>query len=302
MSKVHYKGISGEFDFDSEMFETDEEGYLHLRPGYRGYIDLPRGCTSCRAMFKDSNLHGCYFRVFYTYDVTDMDSMFYGCEFPHHYFSLGECFNTSKVETMSNMFKECKLPKDFTLGGEFDTSNVMSMAGMFEKCTIQECPTPDDKFDDIPDTEPRPVLPKQFALGDKFDTSSVKDMGRMFYDCSLPTGFTFGAKFDTAQVTNMAYMFYSSRLPEGFTLGAKFDISGVTDMKSMFVSATLPSCCKGLSEVPDIVEALKGGAVTFDCVEYLKDLFCERYVDLPQASIANCETKEDCDELGRRYL
>lgn len=59
--------------------------------------------------------------------------MFKNCRLPDG-FSLGECFNTSKVTDMSGMFCWCKLPDDFSLGEHFDTSNVADIEGMFDHC------------------------------------------------------------------------------------------------------------------------------------------------------------------------
>ena len=78
-------------------------------------------------------------------------------------FTLGDKFDTSKVEDMVQMFESCSLPEGFILGDKFDTSNVKDMCAMFADCT----------------------LPKGFTLGDRFATSKVENMRGMFADCTL---------------------------------------------------------------------------------------------------------------------
>ena len=82
-------------------------------------------------------------------------------------FSLGNKFNTSKVETMKSMFLSCSMPENFSLGDNFDTYMVKDMSGMFNSCS----------------------LPKSFSLGNKFDTSNVKIMSNMFKDCQMSDSF-----------------------------------------------------------------------------------------------------------------
>ena len=252
MSVTHYDGDIGTFDYDTEMFEISRKGYLHLRHSYKGPIDLPHGCKSCRSLFVSRDLTECSFRDFDTSEVTDMGGMFLGCELPDG-FTLGDKFDTSKVINMASMFRACELSKGFTLGDKFDTSKVISMSNMFNGCTFSE----------------------GFTLGDKFDTSNVENMDHMFFECDFN---------------------------EDFVLGSKFDTSKVTKMTSMFIKAKLPSRFKGLVPFSEIIRILKRGSDAFDCVEYLKGLFGAQYSYLPQASIINCETKEDCDELYRRFI
>ena len=189
-------------------------------------------------------------------------------------------FDTSTVVDMGGMFLGCKLPDSFALGDKFDTSRVTNMASMFRACE----------------------LPKGFTLGDKFDTSNVINMASMFNGCTFPEGFTLGDKFDTSNVENMGHMFFECIFNEDFILGSKFDTSKVTKMTSMFIKAKLPSGFKGLVSFSEIIKTLKRGRGTFDCVGYLKGLFGAQYSYLPQASVINCETKEDCDELYRRFI
>ncbi len=66
-----------------------------------------------------------------TSNVTNMDFMFCKCE------NLGDLtipFDTQKVESMSNMFNECKNLKSLDLAS-FNTSKVKNMIGMFQYCS-----------------------------------------------------------------------------------------------------------------------------------------------------------------------
>lgn len=115
--------------------------------------------------------------------------MFYDCKLPKG-FTLGDKFDTSKIENMSSMFYFCIFPEGFTLGDKFDTSNVTDMSFMFYEC----------------------ILPEGFTLGDKFDTRNVAEMDSMFYLCSLPKGFNLGNKFNISKTTSMSSMFFGCTL------------------------------------------------------------------------------------------
>lgn len=233
----HYKGELGEFDYDDKEFEVSEGEYHAVSKEGEDYyvkykclkyigkglsVNLPRGCTSTKGMFKDCELPEGFTLGpdFDTSNVTNMSRMFYNCTKPKG-FSLGDKFNTSNVTDMSYMFSgEVAFDEgsgfiDFSFGDKFDTSNVTNMSGMFEGCTLS----------------------KGFSFGDKFDTSKVTDMSYMFYECSFEEDFSFGDKFDTSSVTNMSGMFGGEgkyNASKNFSLGDKFDTSNVTDMSYMF--------------------------------------------------------------------
>lgn len=222
-----------------EYYHRDIENQLRFDDDYVGPIDFPEDrdnpVTSLCGLFARRELKkGCYLRN----------------------------FDTSKVTGMSHMFWACKLPEGFTLGDKFDTSKVLHMCDMFSRCS----------------------MPQGFTLGNKFDTRSVVDMSRMFYKCSMPEGFTLDNKIDTNSVIDMSRMFCGAVLPEGFTLGEKFImrycslgevidftassnhsnglkgkfVVNLCEIKNMFDEAKLPSCCDGLTDPLDIIEALKG--------------------------------------------
>ena len=96
------------------------------------------------------------FKDFDTSAVTDMSSMFYGCNLSTLDLSS---FNTSSVTNMGGMFYGCSLS---TLDlSSFDTSAVTNMNEMFRYCN------------------------RLTTLDlSSFDTSAVTNMGFMFYNCN----------------------------------------------------------------------------------------------------------------------
>ncbi len=164
---------------------------------------------------------------FDTSNVVNMNGMFFamGYSNPNFTLNLGNQFNTSKVTTMQDMFREALY--NSSINGldlsqyNFDTSNVINMAGMFYFAGYNN---------------PNFTL----NLGNNFNTAKVTNMSDMFHYTGYknPT-FTLelGNYFNTSKVTNMSSMFqetgYSSTV---FTLdlGNNFNTAKVTNMSSMF--------------------------------------------------------------------
>ena len=97
------------------------------------------------------------FKDFDTSAVTDMSSMFYGCNLSTLDLSS---FDTSAVTNMNEMFRYCNRLTTLDLSS-FDTSAVNFMAGMFDNC---------DRLTTLDLSS--------------FDTSAVTNMGFMFYNCN----------------------------------------------------------------------------------------------------------------------
>ena len=108
----HYKGELGEFDYDDKEFEVSEGEYHAVSKEGEDYyvkykclkyigkglsVNLPRGCTSTKGMFKD-------------------------CELPEG-FSLGDKFDTSNVENMMGTFS-CIIHEGFSLPDNFTISGL----------------------------------------------------------------------------------------------------------------------------------------------------------------------------------
>lgn len=149
---------------------------------------------------------------FGTYNMTDMQRMFYGCK---NLASLDlSNFDTRKVTNMRDMFERCSSLKSLNLSG-FSTENVTNMSKMFEGCSSLE----------------------SLDLS-HFDTRSVSDFGmhRMFYNCSSLKSLDL-SHFDTKNVTYMGLLFYGCEKLETLDL-SNFNTGKVTGMSSMFAGCS----------------------------------------------------------------
>ncbi|MCD7892780.1 MAG: DUF285 domain-containing protein [Erysipelotrichaceae bacterium] len=101
--------------------------------------------------------------------------------------NFNDCFCTSNITSMKNMFVDCNILTGLDLRS-FDTSNVTNMSDMFWKC-------------------------KSLTNLDltNFDTSNVKYMTSMFNNCKSLTSLDLSS-FDTSNVKNMSYMFCNCEL------------------------------------------------------------------------------------------
>ena len=122
--------------------------------------------------------------------------------------NLGNCFVTSSVTQMSDMFEGCSSLISLDLSG-FDTSSVTGMYAMFFGCSN---------------------LISLDLTG--FDTSCVTTMASMFSGCSSLTALDL-ASFDTSSVTTMESMFSGCSSLTTLDL-TSFGTSNVTTMESMF--------------------------------------------------------------------
>ena len=137
---------------DTYIFANQDSSYLF------SYIGYSEKCTSTETI-TNLNLLGIDF-------ATNMEAMFSNCGYRSMTtLSLGDNFDTNKVNNMANMFNNCgnmKMTK-LDLGNNFDTSNVTNMSGMFSSCGYTSMISLD--------------------LGDKFSTRNVLDMTNMFNNC-----------------------------------------------------------------------------------------------------------------------
>ena len=187
-------------------------GDLHNLRTINGLENIDtQGVTSIEKMFSnDYHLSSLDLSSFDTSNVTDMNSMFYGCSALKNLKFDPTKFNTAKVTNMSSMFKSCGV-QSIDLS-RFNTSNVTNMADMFSGCAVTSL--------DL----------------SHFDTAKVTDMSGMFnYNVLQALDVSC---LDTAKVTNMAKMFANSRNLTSINFGTKgatkFNTSNVTDMSDMF--------------------------------------------------------------------
>ena len=190
----HYDGgYKGSCDYDDELWEVIAEppteemqstNYLHWK-GRSSVCDIPDGIENC-------------------------DGMFSFCVFPSD-FRFGS-FDTSRVDSMMDMFSHATFNEGFTLGSNFDTRNVGSMRAMFMNAKLNS----------------------GFTLGDKFDTSEVVDMQCMFTGVVFTDPNALCSKFSVRNVEYAINMFSDATFCSGFTLGSQFKLSCEASVTGMF--------------------------------------------------------------------
>ena len=189
------------------------------------------GCNS----LKDLNLSS-----FNTAAVTNMQYMFYNCS------GLKELnissFNTSAVTDMRGMFNGCSGLKELNLSS-FNTSKVRDMSSMFSGSGLKELNL--SSFNTSAVTYMYGMF--VFCSGLKelnlssFNTSAVTNMCDMFKGCSGLKDLNLSS-FNTSEVMNMSGMFYDCSGLKELNLSS-FNMSAVTDMKTMF------SFCSNLTTI-----------------------------------------------------
>ena len=167
-------------------------------------IFAPSNCYGMFTSFK--NLVNINFNNnFNTSKVESMEDMFPWCS---SLTSLDlSSFNTSKVRYMGDMFHYCKSLMNLDLSS-FNTSNVTKMSGMFDGCSSLT----------------------SLDLS-SFNTSKATDMSGMFRDCSSLTSLDLSS-FNTSKVTAIG-MFKGCSSLTSLDLSS-FNTSKVTDMSGMF--------------------------------------------------------------------
>ena len=158
---VMYNFVSSQFKNFTYIYYT-EKGEIKSILFNDGNVDKPNvpnyTISGKPASYKCSqSTSKVVFKDFDTSAVTDMRSMFYGCNLSTLDLSS---FDTSSVTSMNEMFKYCNRLTTLDLSS-FDTSSVTSMGGMFDNCDILTT----------------------LDLS-SFDTSAVTSMGFMFYNCN----------------------------------------------------------------------------------------------------------------------
>jgi len=156
---------------------------------------------------------------FSTAKLTDMSSMFSGCESIEG-LSFGYNWKTENVTSMGGLFNGCKSLKHLSLVYDFDTKNVTGMTSMFAGC---------EQLENI-----------NMSFGQVLNTENVTNMGYMFKNCKslkwMPS------ISSTKNVSNMYSMFYNCESLEGVNFTG-FDLSKVTSTSYMFYN------CKSIKEV-----------------------------------------------------
>ena len=198
--------------------------------------------TNMYSMFAGcNNLTSLDLSKFNTTKVTNMYCMFVGCK---NLTSLDlSNFNTSKVTHMNSMFKQCESLTSLDLSN-FDTSNVVRMEGMFNACSAltnldlsnfntSKVTNMDSMFNGC--------LKLKSLDVSNFNTTNVTDMNYMFSRCGSLTSLNV-SNFNTSKVTDMSNMFYSCKSLTTLNVSG-FNTSNVTNMFFMFFQ------CSGLTNL-----------------------------------------------------
>ena len=148
--------------------------------------------------------------------------------------NFGNCFDTSGVRYMIDMFSGCSSLTSLDLSG-FDTSGVTLMTFMFQDCSSLTSL-------DLSSFDTSSVEDMAFLFSgctgltrlniSSFSTSSAEDISYMFADCSGLTRLNL-SNFNTSNVTDMAALFSGCSGLTSLNL-RNFDTSNVTDMAYMF--------------------------------------------------------------------
>lgn len=157
---------------------AEDAGFYDLYIGGEGGVTANGSCEKLFGFYKNLKniaFNGCFF----TEQVTNMRSMFYGCENLEALDVSG--FSTKNVRSMRSMFNRCRKLKTLDLSG-FHTEQVTDMANMFNRCESL----------------------RDLRMG-RFDTAQVRDMESMFYQCGSLERLDL-RHFDMSRVENAANM------------------------------------------------------------------------------------------------
>ena len=173
---------------------------------------------------------------FDTSKVTSMSGMFRGCS---SFTSLDlNRFNTANVRNMSYMFKDCTSLQSLDLSS-FNTQKVRDMRYMFDSCkSLVSINLESFNTENVQNT--RYMFDSCSSLTSlnlsKFNTSSVTDMDNMFRACSSLVSLDLRS-FDTSATTNMVNLFMDCTNLKSLDLSS-FNTSEVTKMNNMFKDCT----------------------------------------------------------------
>ena len=171
-----------------------------------------------------------------TSEVDNMSYMFKDCSNLINV-KFGDTFSTSKTTNMNSMFEGCSSLTSLDLSS-FNTERVTGMMSLFKGCSsltslnlssfnTEQVTNMSHMFRDCSNLT-------SIKFGDTFSTSNVTDMNSMFGGCSSLTSLNLSS-FNTEQVNNMSYMFDGCNLLTSLDLSG-FNTSKVTNMRFMFNS------------------------------------------------------------------
>lgn len=198
--------------------------------------------TDMNHMFNESYIKNLPTAGFDTRNVTNMSYMFRRV----YYMKDPQVFNlnTRNVTNMENMFElafESHPNQSAIFGSDFNTEKVITMANMFKESNINEI--------DVTNFVGAPEATTMASMFDKtkttkitfpatFNTSKVTDMSRMFAQMpNIPSNYELNLPFDTSSLTTMSQMFYS--FPGTSINVSSFRTPNLTDFYMAFYSAKI---------------------------------------------------------------
>jgi len=187
------------------------------------------------------NLYSIDFTNFDFSMLTDINSMFHGCENVIEVKGIN-CFNSPKIIDMKHMFCKCVNIKYIDLN--IDTSNTIDMSFMFNECFKLKTIKGINKFitNKVINMESMFQNCRNLEnLNLNFDTINVTNMKFMFNECHSLKNIEGIKKFNTKNVVNMNGMFQACYKLEFLNLN--FKTSNITDMSYLF------NKCKNLKKI-----------------------------------------------------
>ena len=167
-------------------------------------------------------------------DCSGLFESFYGVQ----KINFNNCFDTSKVTDMSDMFAYCVVLSELDLSS-FNTKNVTNMSGMFTKCMGMES-VDVSSFDTSNVTDMSFMFYHCTRLKEldvrNFNTKKVQDMNAMFETCTSLEALDL-SNFYTGKNTEIGFMFWRCHALKYLDIH-NFDCSNYTDkgMEEMFTA------------------------------------------------------------------
>ena len=297
-----------------------------LRPGcYLKDFDTSN-VTDFEGMFKfctlpaDFNLPA----NFVTKSAKTMRQMFFGCHFQGG-FIITQQFTVPKFCDCSKMFEKVEFPDEFIFSDNFKPFEAKSTVEMFKDAVIPEgvtfgegytvfSPVTDrtDMFKGaklpfgISSTEDPTAICK--CLFDRVGTNSTTaSMDKEKLDAVKADINTSIAKRNVPDYAIDCVDFIAEEMRKYQQRGVEVYVSDKflsrvpVDVDKATAAKTVRDLFEEvLLDLNVICGRYAGGGREFNPVEYLKEKFGDKYDLVPSASVNNCETKEDCDDLYNR--
>ena len=172
-----YNPLISSIYVDDEKVEVDEIGQFQFKITgiHKVEIYFKKDLKFLDGFFKASPLVQVYLTYIDTSKITTMSSLFRGC-YKLKKIYYGDKFNTKSLISMDSLFSGCKALTEIDLS-KFNTTNVVNMDSLFDYCENLQ----------------------KITFGNNFNTTKVTRMRRMFGGCKSLKSVDL-SKFDTSKV------------------------------------------------------------------------------------------------------